>query len=160
MSAILPKADITGVSGMSRLSELAACLKKQSRCSLGDRFVPHIVPRDDFSCEESWSEWQDLNLRPLVPNEVFAYPASSGDHGPVDSLITCDLFVVAMTIGMLAHDAARRAGCPSRRKTMYRRPFVTLIATQAGPALKRVATIWNNALKLLVQLGGVEPPTS
>src|SRR6516164_2679746 len=35
--------------------------------SLGDRFVPHIVPRDGFYCEESWSEWQDLNLRPPRP---------------------------------------------------------------------------------------------
>ena len=35
--------------------------------SLGDRFVPHIVPRDGFYCEESWSEWQDLNLRPPPP---------------------------------------------------------------------------------------------
>ena len=60
MSAILPKAAITGVSG-------SGVLKKQSRCSLGDGFVPHIVPRDDFSCEESWSEWQDLNLRPPRP---------------------------------------------------------------------------------------------
>jgi hypothetical protein len=51
-------------------SELAACLKRQSRCSLGDRFVPHIVPPDDFSCEESWSEWQDLNLRPPRPERV------------------------------------------------------------------------------------------
>jgi hypothetical protein len=48
-------------------SELSGVLEKQSRCSLGDRFVPHIVPRDDFSCEESWSEWQDLNLRPPRP---------------------------------------------------------------------------------------------
>src|SRR5215467_11008363 len=31
------------------------------------RFVPHIVPRDNLSCEESWSEWQDLNLRPPRP---------------------------------------------------------------------------------------------
>ena len=30
-------------------------------------FVPHIVPRDRFYCEESWSEWQDLNLRPPRP---------------------------------------------------------------------------------------------
>ena len=37
--------------------------------SLGDGFVPHIVPRNGFYCEESWSEWQDLNLRPPVPNE-------------------------------------------------------------------------------------------
>ena len=29
--------------------------------------VPHIVPRDEFYCEESWSEWQDLNLRPPRP---------------------------------------------------------------------------------------------
>ena len=28
-------------------------------------FVPHIVPRNGFYCEESWSEWQDLNLRPF-----------------------------------------------------------------------------------------------
>ena len=35
--------------------------------SLGDRFVPHIVPRDGFYCEESGSEWQDLNLRPPRP---------------------------------------------------------------------------------------------
>jgi hypothetical protein len=28
---------------------------------------PHIVPRDRFYCEESWSEWQDLNLRPPRP---------------------------------------------------------------------------------------------
>ena len=35
--------------------------------SLGDRFVPHIVPCDGFYCEESWSEWQDLNLRPPRP---------------------------------------------------------------------------------------------
>ena len=34
---------------------------------IATRFVPHIVPRDDFSCEESWSEWQDLNLRPPLP---------------------------------------------------------------------------------------------
>jgi hypothetical protein len=27
-------------------------------------FVPHIVPRNGFCCQESWSEWQDLNLRP------------------------------------------------------------------------------------------------
>ena len=26
--------------------------------------IPHIVPRDGLCCEESWSEWQDLNLRP------------------------------------------------------------------------------------------------
>jgi hypothetical protein len=25
-------------------------------------FVPHIVPRDGFYCEESWSEWQDLQF--------------------------------------------------------------------------------------------------
>src|SRR5262249_34015066 len=25
------------------------------------------VPRDGFYCEESWSEWQDLNLRPPPP---------------------------------------------------------------------------------------------
>ena len=30
-------------------------------------FVPHIVPRIGFYCEESWSEWQDLNLRPPRP---------------------------------------------------------------------------------------------
>jgi hypothetical protein len=24
------------------------------------RIMPHIVPRDGFYCEESWSEWQDL----------------------------------------------------------------------------------------------------
>jgi hypothetical protein len=23
--------------------------------------------------KKSWSEWQDLNLRPLVPNEVYSY---------------------------------------------------------------------------------------
>ena len=31
------------------------------------RFVPRIVPRDGFCCQESWSEWQDLNLRPHRP---------------------------------------------------------------------------------------------
>jgi hypothetical protein len=40
--------------------------------------VPHIVPRDGFYCEESWSEWQDLNLRPLVPERdkfaILCYP--------------------------------------------------------------------------------------
>jgi hypothetical protein len=34
------------------------------------RFVPHIVPRDGFCCQESWSEWQDLNLRPPRPERV------------------------------------------------------------------------------------------
>ena len=38
--------------------------------SLGDRFVPHIVPRDGFYCEESWSEWQDLRLS-LSDIEIF-----------------------------------------------------------------------------------------
>jgi hypothetical protein len=44
-------------------------------------FVPHIVPRTLVSVPQSvpeclwdatkyWSEWQDLNLRPLVPNGV------------------------------------------------------------------------------------------
>ena len=27
-------------------------------------FVPHKVPRNRYDNEESWSEWQDLNLRP------------------------------------------------------------------------------------------------
>src|ERR1700720_4072214 len=30
-------------------------------------FVPHIRPRSDSRCRESWSEWQDLNLRPPRP---------------------------------------------------------------------------------------------
>ena len=30
-------------------------------------FVPHIWPRSDRLCGESWSEWQDLNLRPPRP---------------------------------------------------------------------------------------------
>jgi len=33
----------------------------------GQGIVPHIVPRDGLYCEESWSEWQDLNLRPPRP---------------------------------------------------------------------------------------------
>jgi hypothetical protein len=32
-------------------------------------FVPHIIPRRRQLRGESWSEWQDLNLRPLVLNE-------------------------------------------------------------------------------------------
>jgi hypothetical protein len=31
------------------------------------RFVPRIVPRSGFFCQETWSEWQDLNLRPPRP---------------------------------------------------------------------------------------------
>jgi hypothetical protein len=31
-------------------------------------FIPHIRPRTRSDTRESWSEWQDLNLRPLVPN--------------------------------------------------------------------------------------------
>ena len=38
--------------------------KEAEQMLSGDRFVPHIVPRNDFSCEESWSECQDLSLRP------------------------------------------------------------------------------------------------
>jgi hypothetical protein len=34
-------------------------------------FVPHIWPRKRCEGSETWSEWQDLNLRPLIPNEVF-----------------------------------------------------------------------------------------
>jgi hypothetical protein len=30
-------------------------------------FVPHIRPRSNSRCRESWSEWQDLNLRPPRP---------------------------------------------------------------------------------------------
>jgi hypothetical protein len=37
-------------------------MRKMSRVVA--RFIPHIVPRDSFYGEESWSEWQDLNLRP------------------------------------------------------------------------------------------------
>jgi hypothetical protein len=37
-------------------------INRRKMLSLGDRFVPHIVPRDGFYCEESWSEWQDLRL--------------------------------------------------------------------------------------------------
>jgi len=44
--------------------------------SLGDRFVPHIVPHDGFYCEESWSEWQDLNLRPPRPERVILRKSS------------------------------------------------------------------------------------
>ena len=52
---------------MSLLSGLLARRRLLNAADLGDRFVPHIVPRDDFSCEERWSEWQDLNLRPPRP---------------------------------------------------------------------------------------------
>ena len=31
------------------------------------RFVPHIIPRKRLIVGESWSEWQDLNLRPPRP---------------------------------------------------------------------------------------------
>ena len=44
--------------------------------SLGDRFIPHIVPRDGFCCQESWSEWQDLNLRPPRPERGTRPPYS------------------------------------------------------------------------------------
>src|SRR5262249_6620348 len=44
--------------------------------SLGDRFVPHIVPRDGFYCEESWSGWQDFNLRPPRPKRSTRPPYS------------------------------------------------------------------------------------
>ena len=30
-------------------------------------FVPHIIPRKPLIEGESWSEWQDLNLRPPRP---------------------------------------------------------------------------------------------
>jgi hypothetical protein len=38
-------------------------LRTKSRVS-----SPHIVPHRPIKLRESWSEWQDLNLRPLVPN--------------------------------------------------------------------------------------------
>src|SRR5215472_14332737 len=37
---------------------------------------PHIVPRDGFCCKESWSEWQDLNLRPPRPERGARPPYS------------------------------------------------------------------------------------
>ena len=58
---------------MSLLSGLLARRRLLNAADLGDRFVPHIVPRDDFSCEESWSEWQDLNLQPPRPERGVCY---------------------------------------------------------------------------------------
>jgi hypothetical protein len=33
-------------------------------------FVPHIWPRKRWEGSETWSEWQDLNLRPPRPERV------------------------------------------------------------------------------------------
>jgi len=68
MSALGGIADI-GQTSLNVIASLPVAsrttpINRGKMLSLGDRFVPHIVPRDDFSCEESWSEWQDLNLRP------------------------------------------------------------------------------------------------
>src|SRR6266704_3006263 len=50
----------------------------------GQGIVPHIVPRDGLYCEGSWSEWQDLNLRPprperVSPRENSMFPGKSDD---------------------------------------------------------------------------------
>jgi hypothetical protein len=37
---------------------------------------PYMVPRDGFDSEESWSEWQDLNLRPPRPERSTRPPYS------------------------------------------------------------------------------------
>jgi hypothetical protein len=71
MSAFGGKADMAIELKFSTFDKMQATrttsINRRKMLSLGDRFVPHIVPRDGFYCEESWSEWQDLNLRPPRP---------------------------------------------------------------------------------------------
>src|SRR5215469_6283745 len=59
----------------------------QTRTVVAVRFVPHIAPRDGIYCEESWSEWQDLNLRPPRPERgilnVNVYRTNSTDFPQV-----------------------------------------------------------------------------
>ena len=55
------------------LLELEVTERVFSRTS---RFVPHIVPRDGFYCEESWSEWPRLiGVVPELNRERAAGPA-------------------------------------------------------------------------------------
>src|SRR5262249_20094025 len=49
--------------------------------------VPHIIPRDGLYFEESWSEWQDLNLRPPRP-ERGSGPAEFASAFASELLIT------------------------------------------------------------------------
>jgi hypothetical protein len=41
--------------------------RRPVRDGAGWGFVPHIWPRKGLKMQESWSEWQDLNLRPPRP---------------------------------------------------------------------------------------------
>ena len=48
--------------------------------------VPQSVPVNVLISAKCWSEWQDLNLRPLVPNEVlFHPPPRSATTAPYDA---------------------------------------------------------------------------
>ena len=76
--------------------------------SLGDRFVPHIVPRDDFSCEERWSEWQDLNLRPPRPERGGARMSGGATETPINIVTPWD-FVA----GTFNEDPMTAAKAPS-----------------------------------------------
>ena len=62
------------------------------------RFVPHIIPRDGFCCEESWSEWQDLNLRPPRPERV-SLRESSMITGKFDN-VPASLFAFGFVISV------------------------------------------------------------
>ena len=57
---------------------IAAAAEQRHKCSqaMAARFVPHIIPRKRFYCGESWSEWQDLNLRPPRPEQGTRPPYS------------------------------------------------------------------------------------
>ena len=57
MSALPPKADIVERDRHVRFVPKADIGPKSL---IDEDYVPHIVPRDDSSCEERWSEWQDL----------------------------------------------------------------------------------------------------
>jgi hypothetical protein len=64
----------TGTSSFRELStEMLSLKQMQGAFTFGwlpdmpARFMPHIIPRNGFGREKSWSEWQDLNLRPPRP---------------------------------------------------------------------------------------------
>ena len=66
-------------------------------------FIPHIVPRDGLCCEESWSEWQDLNLRPPRPERgsgpaEFASAQYGVERGYIAQLILARKGLIFSTI--------------------------------------------------------------
>jgi hypothetical protein len=71
-----------GASGYSPRMERRCEILRQRGSAVS--FVPHNWPRRRSEVQETWSEWQDLNLRALVPNEVRYLEHSSREAGGDD----------------------------------------------------------------------------